>query len=40
MDLLETAKEKNLSKLQVFGDSKLVIDWERGINNIQSPRLA
>jgi ribonuclease HI len=38
--LLETAKEKNLSKLQVFGDSKLVIDWARGINNIQNPRLA
>jgi ribonuclease HI len=38
--LLETAKEKNMTKLQVFGDSKLVIDWERGQNNIQNPRLA
>jgi ribonuclease HI len=38
--LLETTKEKNLTKLQVFGDSKLVIDWARGLNNIQNPRLA
>jgi ribonuclease HI len=38
--LLETTKEKNMTKLQVFGDSKLVIDWERGQNNIQNPRLA
>jgi ribonuclease HI len=38
--LLETTKEKNMTKLQVFGDSKLVIDWARGQNNIQNPRLA
>jgi ribonuclease HI len=37
--LLEAAKEKNLSKLQVFDDSKLVIDWARDIDNIQNPRL-
>jgi hypothetical protein len=24
----------------MFGDSKLVIDWARGQNNIQNPRLA
>jgi hypothetical protein len=38
--LLETAKEKNFPNLQVFDDSRLVIDWERVINNIQNPRLA
>jgi ribonuclease HI len=38
--LLETAKEKNMSKLQFFGDSKMVIDRARGINNIQKHRLA
>jgi ribonuclease HI len=38
--LLETTKEIFFPKLQVFGDSKLVIDWARGINNIQNPRLA
>jgi hypothetical protein len=38
--LMETSKETNLSKLQVFDNSKLVIDWARGINNIQNPRLA
>jgi hypothetical protein len=36
---LETTKEKYLIKLQVFEDSKLVIDWARGQNNIQNPRL-
>jgi ribonuclease HI len=38
--LLEAAKENNLSKLQVFGDSKMEIDWSRGNISIQNPNLA
>jgi ribonuclease HI len=28
--LLETTKKKDIRKLQVMGDSKLVIDWAKG----------
>jgi len=38
--LLETTKETNMINVQVFDDSKPVIDWERDQNNIQNPRLA
>jgi hypothetical protein len=38
--LLEAAKEKNLTKLQVFGDSKMAIDWANGKSTIQNPNLA
>jgi hypothetical protein len=37
--LLETTKENNLNKLQVFGDSKMEIDWVRGKISIQNPNL-
>jgi ribonuclease HI len=36
--LLETTKEKNVSKLQVMGDSKLVIDWANGKIFVQDIR--
>jgi ribonuclease HI len=38
--LLETTKQKDIRKLQVMGDSKLVIDWEKGKLSIQNINLA
>jgi ribonuclease HI len=38
--LLETTIKKDARKLQVFGDSKLVIDWANGKNSAQDIRLA
>lgn len=38
--LLEVAKRKDLRKLQVLGDSKLVIDWAQGKVNVQNTKLA
>jgi hypothetical protein len=37
--LLETTKKKYLNKLQVLKDSKLVIEWAQGRENIQNMRL-
>jgi hypothetical protein len=38
--LLETSKKKDIRKLQVLGDSKLVIDWAQGKISIQNTNLA
>lgn len=38
--LLETAKQKDVRKLQVLGDSKLVIDWAKWKISIQNINLA
>jgi len=38
--LMETAKKKDLRKLQVLGDLKLVIDWAQGKIDIQNTSLA
>jgi ribonuclease HI len=38
--LLNVAKEKDLRKLQVMGDSKLVIEWAQGRVNIQNIHLS
>jgi ribonuclease HI len=38
--LLETTKKKDIRKLQVMGDSKLVIDWARQKNSSQDIILA
>jgi ribonuclease HI len=38
--LLETKKSKDVRKLQVMGDSKLVIDWVRQKNEVQDLTLA
>jgi ribonuclease HI len=35
-NLLEATKEKYIQRLQVFGDSKLVIDWDMNKVNIQN----
>jgi ribonuclease HI len=37
--LLETGKENNLNKLQVFGDSKMATEWARDKISIQNPNL-
>jgi hypothetical protein len=37
---LETTKEKNIEKLQVFGDSKMVIVWASEKISIQNPSMA
>jgi ribonuclease HI len=37
--LLEVEKEKNVIKLQAFGDSKMTIDWANGKISIQNPKL-
>jgi ribonuclease HI len=37
--LLEAAKEKSIRTLQVFGDSKIVIDWAMGKASIQNQLL-
>jgi hypothetical protein len=37
--LLEAAKEKKLTKLQVFEDSKMAINWANGKTTIQNPNL-
>jgi ribonuclease HI len=37
--LLETTKEKDIQRLQVFGDSKLVIDWAMNKVSIRNIRL-
>jgi hypothetical protein len=39
MDLLETTKKKDIRKLQVMGDSKLVIDWAKGKFSFQNINL-
>jgi ribonuclease HI len=33
--VVEVAKKKDVTKLRVMGDSKLVIDWEKGKNSTQ-----
>ena len=38
--LLEAKKQKDIMKLQVTGDSKLVIDWAKGKISIQNINLA
>lgn len=38
--LLEAEKEKNVTKLQVFGYSKMAIDWANGKISMQNPNLA
>jgi hypothetical protein len=38
--LLETTIKKDIKKIQVMGDSKLVIDWARQKNSTQDFRLA
>jgi hypothetical protein len=38
--LLEAAKEKDVAKLQVFGDSKMAIDWACRRTSIEIPHLA
>ena len=38
--LIERAKKKDVRKLHVMGDSKLVIDWERGKNSAQDIHLS
>jgi ribonuclease HI len=37
---LETTKKKDIRKLQVMGDSKLVIDWAKGKISFQNINLA
>jgi ribonuclease HI len=37
--LLEATKEKDVKKLHILGDSKLVIDWAREKNNFQNIQL-
>jgi ribonuclease HI len=34
--LMRPAFEKGLEQLQILGDSKLVISWENGKNNLQN----
>lgn len=34
--LLEEATKKDIRHLQVYGNSKIVIDWEKGIASIQN----
>jgi ribonuclease HI len=38
--LLKVAGEKNVSRLQVLGDSKLLMDWENGKNQITNMALS
>ena len=37
--MLRIALEKNVRNLQIFGDSKLTIDWENGQLQINAPQL-
>ena len=36
---LKIAKDKQIDKLNIHGDSKTVIDWAQERNNIRAPRL-
>ena len=38
-EALKLAKEKRVQNLQLFGDSKLTIDWANGSIQINAPRL-
>ena len=36
---LKLAKDKQIAKLHIYGDSKTVIKWAQGKNNIRAPHL-
>ena len=36
---LKIAKDKQIAKLNIYGDSKTVIEWAQGRNNIRSPHM-
>ena len=36
---LKLAKDKHLPKLNIYGDSKAVIEWAQGRNDIRAPHL-
>ena len=36
---LKITKDKQIDRLNIYGDSKIVIEWAQGRNSIRSPRL-
>ena len=36
---LKVARSSHLQDIQIFGDSKVVVDWENGKNTIRAPHL-
>ena len=36
---LKIAKDKQIDKLNIYGDSKIVIEWAQGRNNIRAAHL-
>ena len=37
--IMKIAVDKQLKKVHIYGDSKIVIDWETGKNDIRAPHL-
>ena len=38
-DTLKIAKDKQIANLNIYGDSKTMIEWEKDRNNIRAPHL-